>query len=301
MMQLPPYLGKGDRIGITAPARWVEEKDLNHFIRAVEGQGWEVRTGRIQTRHHQFAGSDGERLADLQAMLDDPEIKAVICARGGYGTGRLIDRVDLNALASRPKWIAGFSDATALHSVVLMKIGLAVLHSPMPYTLREGKDEAGLASLINALRGKFPDYEVPPHPLNRPGNAQGILLGGNLSVLYSLTGTPCQIPTRGAVLFLEDVDEYLYHIDRMMTNLRMSGMLGQLNGLVIGGMTDMHDNDVPFGKDAYEIIRDAVEPYDFPVCFGFPAGHQVPNLTLVLGREVHLEVEPGGCRMNYLE
>jgi muramoyltetrapeptide carboxypeptidase len=301
MMQLPPYLGKGDRIGITAPARWVEEKDLNHFIRAVEGQGWEVRTGRIQTRHHQFAGSDGERLADLQAMLDDPEIKAVICARGGYGTGRLIDRVDLNALASRPKWIAGFSDVTALHCLILMKIGMAVLHSPMPYTLGEGKDEAGLSSLIRALRGEFTDYEIPPHPLNRNGNAQGLLLGGNLSVLFSLTGTSFQIPTRGAVLFLEDVDEYLYHLDRMMLNLRMSGMLKNLNGLIIGGMTDMHDNEVPFGKNAYGIIRDTVEPYGFPVCFGFPAGHQVPNLTLVLGREVHLEVEPGGCRMNYIE
>ncbi len=299
MMQLPPYLKKGDTLGITAPARWVEEGDTDHFVRAIAEAGWKVRTGSIHSRYHQFSGKDEERLRDLQSMLDDAEIKAVICARGGYGTGRLLDQVDLNALARQPKWIAGFSDATALHSLIMMKIGVAVLHSAMPYTLREGKDEAGLASFIGILRGVLPEYEVPAHPLNRNGSGQGILLGGNLSVLYSLTGTPYQVPTRGAILFIEDVDEYLYHIDRMMLNLRMSGMLERLNGMIVGGMTDMHDNEVPFGRDACEIIRDAVEGYDFPVCFGFPAGHQVPNLALVLGRTVRLEVEPGGCRMNY--
>jgi muramoyltetrapeptide carboxypeptidase len=300
MMQRPTYLQKGDRIGITAPGRWVAEGDMDHFIHAAENEGWKVETGEVYTRHHQFAGTDAERLGDLQSMLDDPEIRAVICARGGYGTSRLLDGVDLNAFARHPKWIAGFSDITALHSMVMMKIGMSVLHSAMPYTLREGRDERGLSSLIAALKGEFQDYKVPPDPLNRPGTAQGVLLGGNLSVLYSLTGTRYQIPTRGAVLFLEEVDEYLYHLDRMLLNLRMSGMFENLNGLIIGGMTDMHDNEVPFGRNAGQIIRDAVEPYNFPVCFGFPAGHQVPNLAMVLGREVHLEVEQDVCRMNYL-
>jgi muramoyltetrapeptide carboxypeptidase len=301
MMQMPPYLKSGDKVGIAAPARWIAEEDLGHFIKAIGDKGWNIQTGSVHSKHNQYSGNDEERLADLQSMLDDPEIKAIICARGGYGTGRLLDRVDLNAFAEHPKWIAGFSDITALHSLILMKLGVAVLHSAMPYTLRGGRDDKGMTSLFNALRGEYPVYEISADEHNRAGNAQGILLGGNLSVLYSMTGTPYQLPTRGAILFLEDVDEYLYHIDRMMLNLRMSGMLDHLSGLIIGGMTDMHDNDIPFGKNAYEIIREAVEPYDFPVCFGFPAGHMIPNLTLALGREVNLEVNEGGSRMNYIE
>ena len=302
MMQLPPYLSPGDRVGIVAPARWVDKEDMDFFFKALEKEKWAAMPGSIYRRHHQYSGSDKERLGDLQAMLDSPEIKAVICARGGYGTGRLLSCLDLNDFASHPKWIAGFSDITALHSCILMKLGTAVMHSAMPYTIRKaaGLEDPGLASLFGSLRGDLPVYDVPPDDMNRTGRAQGVLLGGNLSVLYSLTGTAYQLPTRGAILFLEDVDEYLYHIDRMMLNLKLAGMLENLNGMVVGGMTDMHDNEIPFGKTAYEIIREAVEPYGFPVCFGFPAGHQSPNLAMVLGREVYLDVDNGGCRMNYL-
>jgi muramoyltetrapeptide carboxypeptidase len=301
MMQLPPFLSPGDKVGITAPARWVNEQDIEPFMDALEKEGWVVHTGSLYRKNNQYSGTDEERLKDLQVMLDDPEIRAVFCARGGYGTARLLDGVDLNAFSASPKWISGFSDITALHACILMKIGTAVLHSGMPYTLRNGREDPGLASLLDTLSGTLTDYKIPPHEFNREGLADGILLGGNLSVLYSLTGTPYQVPTRGAVLFLEDVDEYLYHIDRMMLSLKMAGLLEQLEGLVIGGMTDMNDNEIPFGKTAYEIIRDAVEPYGFPVCFGFPAGHQEPNLPLVLGREVHLEVNRAGCTMDYLQ
>jgi muramoyltetrapeptide carboxypeptidase len=300
MMQLPPYLSKGDRVGIVAPARWVDRQDAEPFTKALKDAGWKVETGSIDARHHQFAGPDQQRLGELQAMLDDPTLKAIFCARGGYGTARLLNRIDLNVFARHPKWIVGFSDITALHSCILMRMGTAVIHGPMSYTLRNGKDKAGLASLLSILQGDLPQYEVPPEKLNRKGKGQGILLGGNLSVLYSLTGTLYQVPTRGAILFLEDVDEYLYHIDRMMVNLDMSGMLEHLEGLVIGGMTDMHDNDVPFGKTAFEIIRETVEPYGFPVCFGFPAGHREPNMALVLGHEVRLEVSGSGSRMQYI-
>jgi muramoyltetrapeptide carboxypeptidase len=300
MMQLPPFLQPGDRVGITAPARWVDRGDMDFFISALEGEGWKIDVGSVYSRVDQFSGDDAGRLADLQSMLDNPDIKAVFCARGGYGTGRLLEGIDLQGFARHPKWIAGFSDITALHSCIMMKIGVAVLHSAMPYTLREGKDAAGLESLLSALKGVLPKHKVPQDGLNRPGRGQGLLLGGNLSVLYSLTGTPYQIPTRGAILFLEDVDEYLYHIDRMMLNLRMAGMLEGLVGLIIGGMTDMNDNQVPFGKNACEIIREAVEPYDYPVCFGFPAGHQEPNMALVLGREVHLESDKGGFCLDYV-
>jgi len=302
-MQLPPYLNPGDRVGIAAPARWVDKDDMDFFLNALGNEEWEAMAGSIYRRHHQYSGSDKGRLEDLQAMLDNPEIKAVFCARGGYGTGKLLAGLDLNTFARYPKWIAGFSDITALHSCIMMKLGTAVLHSAMPYTLRDSTDnqDPGLMSLFAALRGETPVYDIPPEDLNRTGRGQGVLLGGNLSVLYSLTGTAFQLPTNGAILFLEDVDEYLYHIDRMMLNLQLAGMLENLNGLVIGGMTDMHDNEIPFGKTAYEIIREAVEPYGFPVCFGFPAGHQSPNMALILGREVYLDVDAGGCQMNYLE
>ncbi len=301
MMQIPPYLNPGDSVGLVAPARWVDKNDIRFFTEYIEKQGWKVRIGAVHERFNQFSGIDTERLKDLQSMLDDPEIKAVICVRGGYGSARLLDRIDFNAFARNPKWIAGFSDITALHSCVLMRMGTAVLHCGMPYSYREGKDVEGLKSLIDALKGNTPGIEVPADQMNREGRGQGILLGGNLSVLYSLTGTSYQVPTKEAILFLEDVDEYLYHIDRMMLNLKLAGMLEQLNGLIIGGMTDMHDNETPFGKNAREIIMDAVEPYNFPVCFGFPAGHQEPNLALVFGREVHLEVSPEGCIMEYTQ
>ncbi len=301
MMQIPPYLSPGDKIGLAAPARWVDEDDIRFFTEHLEEQGYQVRTGSVHRRFHQFSGTDEERVNDFQSLLDDPEIRAVICVRGGYGSARILERIDFNAFAMNPKWIAGFSDVTALHSCILMKMGTAVLHSGMPYTFREGKDEDGLKSLMNALRGNFSAYEVQADKMNRTGRAEGILLGGNLSVLYSLTGTSYQIPTRGAILFLEDVDEYLYHIDRMMLNLSLAGMLEHLSGLVIGGMTDMHDNDTPFGKNAYEIVMEAVDAYDFPVSFGFPAGHQEPNLAMILGREVHLEVNSDGSIMEYLQ
>jgi len=301
MMQIPPFLSSGDKVGFAAPSRWVDENDIRFFREHLEKQGYQVRTGSVHRRYRQLSGTDEERVKDFQALLDDPEIRAIICVRGGYGSARMLDLIDFNAFALNPKWIAGFSDITALHSCVLMRMGTAVLHSGMPYTFREGKDETGLKSLMNALGGNFPSYEIPDHEMNRSGRGRGVLLGGNLSVLYSLTGTAYQIPTRGAILFLEDVDEYLYHIDRMMLNLGLAGMLEHLNGLIIGGMTDMHDNDTPFGKSAYEIITEAVEPYDFPVCFGFPAGHQEPNLAMILGREVHLEVNPEGCIMEYIQ
>lgn len=303
MMQLPPYLKSGDLVGITAPARWVDPEDIRHFLTFLEKEGLKTMTGSIYNRHHQFAGEDKDRLNELQQMLDHPDIKAIFCSRGGYGTLRLLDKIDLRGFAQHPKWLVGFSDITALHACLQMRIGMASIHGAMPYTLREATDaeDPAVSSLFGILKGDLPSYAVPAHPLNREGTGSGILLGGNLSVLYSLTGTLFQIPTRGAVLFLEDVDEYLYHIDRMMQNLKLAGMLENLAGLVVGGLTDMHDNEVPFGMDAAEIIRSAVEEYDFPVCFDFPAGHVDGNMAMVLGRQVSLEVTGEGSRLAYVD
>lgn len=303
MMQLPPYVKPGDLVGITAPARWVDPEDIRQFLSLLEGEGLKTMTGSIHRRYHQFAGEDRNRLDDLQLMLDHPDVRAIFCARGGYGTLRLLDKIDMRGIAQHPKWVVGFSDITVLHACLQMRIGMASIHGAMPYTLREvtGTDDPAVSSLFGILKGALPSYTVPAHPLNREGTATGVLLGGNLSVLYSLTGTLFQIPTRGAVLFLEDVDEYLYHIDRMMQNLKLSGMLENLAGLVIGGMTDMHDNEVPFGMDATEIIRGAVEEYNFPVCFNFPAGHVEGNMAMVLGRSVTLEVNHNGSRLAYVD
>jgi muramoyltetrapeptide carboxypeptidase len=236
-------------------------------------------------------------------MLDHPDIKAIFCARGGYGTMRLLDKIDLKGFAEHPKWVVGFSDITALHAYLQMRIGVASIHAAMPYTFREvtGTGNPSAESLFRILKGELPSYVVPANPMNREGKGTGILLGGNLSVLYSLTGTPFQFPTRGAILFLEDVDEYLYHIDRMMQNLKLAGMLENLAGLVVGGLIDMHDNEVPFGMDAAEIIRAAVKEFDFPVCFDFPAGHLKPNMAMVLGRQVSLEVTAGGSQLTYID
>jgi len=302
-MQLPPYVKSGDLVSIVAPARWVDPEDIKNFLSLLEKEGLKTLTGSIFTRHHQFAGEDKKRLDDLQQMLDHPDIKAIFCARGGYGTLRLLDKIDLKGFAEHPKWVVGFSDITALHAYLQMRIGVASIHAAMPYTFKDVADFENPAarSLLSILKGEFPTYTVPSHPLNRMGKSNGILLGGNLSVLYSLTGTPFQFPTQGAILFLEDVDEYLYHIDRMMQNLKLAGMLENLAGLVVGGLTDMHDNEVPFGKDAAEIIREAVEEFEFPVCLDFPAGHIRQNMAMVLGRDVSLEVTEQGSHLNYID
>jgi muramoyltetrapeptide carboxypeptidase len=303
MMQLPPYLQSGDLVSIAAPARWVDPADIQHFLSFLEQEGLQSTIGSVHTKHHQYAGEDSSRLEDLQQMLDNPDIKAIFCARGGYGTMRLLNKIDLKGFARHPKWVVGFSDITALHACLQMRIGVASIHGAMPYTFREAKDinDPASASLFGILKGGLPTYAVPANPLNREGNNTGILLGGNLSVLYSLTGTPYQFPTRGAILFLEDVDEYLYHIDRMMLNLKLAGMLENLAGLVVGGLTDMHDNEVPFGMDAARIIRTAVEEFDFPVCFDFPAGHVDRNMAMVLGKQVSLEVDTEGSRLTYID
>jgi muramoyltetrapeptide carboxypeptidase len=303
MMQLPPYLKSGDLVSIAAPARWVDPEDIKNFLSMLEKEGLKTMTGSVHTRHHQFAGEDRSRLNDLQQMLDHPDIKAIFCARGGYGTIRLLNKIDLKGFAEYPKWLVGFSDITALHAYLQMRIGVASIHAAMPYTFREvtGTDDPSAESLFRILKGELPSYVIPANPLNREGKGTGILLGGNLSVLCSLTGTPFQTPTSGTVLFLEEVDEYLYHIDRMMQNLKLAGMLENLAGLLVGGLTDMHDNEVPFGMEAAEIIRAAVEGFGYPACFDFPAGHLKPNMAMVLGRQVSLEVTAGSSQLTYID
>jgi muramoyltetrapeptide carboxypeptidase len=291
-MITPSYLAKDDKIGIIAPARCINFDEVHPSIRVFQKWGLEVVLGtNIFRKCNQFAGKDDLRLTDLQQMLDDDSIRAVICARGGYGTVRIVDRIDFTAFRKNPKWIVGYSDVTVLHSHIHRHLGIETLHAIMPINIT-GDDGSGdaLETLRNALFGKIRSYSYPVTSLARAGEAEGILTGGNLSILYSLMGSASEIDTAGKILFLEDVDEYLYHIDRMMMSLKRGGKLGKLKGLIVGGMEKMNDNAVPYGRSANEIILDAVAEYNYPVCFDFPSGHGEDNLALILGRKVALKI-----------
>lgn len=284
----PSYLKKGDKIGIVACARKISPGEMAPAIEILKGWGLKVVVGKnLFNADCQFSGTDAERAEDLQTMLNDASVKAVISARGGYGTMRIIEKIDFTEFKKSPKWLVGYSDITVLHSHI-HTLGIETLHATMPINFT--KDQETLESLRKALFGEKINYESNAHSLNRKGIAQGELIGGNLSLLYALTGSVSDIDTTGKILFIEDLDEYLYHIDRMMMNLKRAGKLSRLAGLVVGGMTDMKDNAIPFGKTAEEIILDAVKEYNYPVCFNFPAGHVDKNFALYLGRTAKLEI-----------
>jgi muramoyltetrapeptide carboxypeptidase len=296
-MKTPSYLKKGDKIGIVACARKVSQEELQPAIELFKSWGLEVVLSKnLFKEENQFAGSDNERAEDLQAMFDDHSINAVICARGGYGTLRIIDKIDFTKFKQHPKWMIGFSDVTVLHSHI-NTLGVATIHAKM--LLNINKNPESTETLRKALFGEQLNYSVDSFPLNRKGTAETELVGGNLSLLYALSGSISDIDTKGKILFMEDLDEYLYHIDRMMFNLKRSGKLSHLSGLVVGGMTEMKDNAIPFGKTAEEIIMDAVKEFNYPVCFNFPAGHIDRNLALILGRNVKLEVSDKGSSLTF--
>ncbi len=289
-MITPPPLVAGDKIGIVAPARKVSAEEMQPAINQLQSWGFEVVKGMyLYEEEHQFAGSDQQRWADLQMMLDDASIKAILFARGGYGCVRIIDKLDFHKFQKSPKWLIGFSDITVFHSHVNHHCKVETLHSPMAINFSECPLSV-LDKMKQILTGHEVKYELSPHIFNRLGKAHAEMVGGNLSLIYALAGTESDLNTKGKILFLEDLDEYLYHIDRMMMNLKRTGKLKSLKGLVVGGMSDMKDNTIAFGKSAEEIILDAVKEYDYPVCFGLNAGHIKENNPLVIGRKVKLVV-----------
>lgn len=298
----PPLLKAGDLVGIVAPARKVSVQEVQPAIDLLDEWGLRVLLGKnLFGQYNQFSGTDDERAADFQSMIDNPEVKAIICARGGYGSVRILDLVDLRALQRNPKWVVGYSDITVFHGILNTWYYMESIHGTMPLNFpTNGIDNKSTVSLRMVLFGESPTYAASPHPFNRFGSAQGLITGGNLSILYSAAGTSADISCDGKVLFIEDIDEYLYHVDRMMMNLKRSGKLSNLAGLIVGGMTDMRDNTIPFGKTAYEIIRDTVAEYNYPVCFGFPVGHQEPNLALIMSRKVHFSVDDRGTTLTFL-
>lgn len=295
----PEFLKKGDKIAIISTARKISLEELNTSIQTFKNWGLEVILGpNLFKEENQFAGSDADRLSDLQWVLDSKEIKAAVCARGGYGTTRVIDSLDFTEFKKNQKWICGFSDVTAIIGSI-NALGIAAMHSTMPIFF-DGKTSAdSIESLRKTLFGEVSNYESKPNELNIKGKVKGKLIGGNLSILNNIVGTKSDFDWSGKVLFIEDLDEYLYHIDRMMVHLDRCGKLEKLSGLIVGSMSSMHDNKIPFGKNAVEIIFEHCSKYNFPICFNFPIGHEMENLAVICGKEVEFEVNSEGGFLNF--
>ncbi|RZJ73228.1 LD-carboxypeptidase [Flavobacterium sp.] len=294
----PPALKKGDTIALIATARKVDAINLQPAIDLFKSWGLNVVLGKsIGKSENQLAGPDWQRATDLQEMLDNPSIKAIVGAKGGYGTVRIIDRVNFDNFKKKPKWIVGFSDMTVLHSH-MNALGFQTIHGLVGVSAKNATD-AAKESLKKALFGQKPEYEISAHPYNKKGKAKGELVGGNLSVLYSILGSKSEADVKGKILFIEDLDEYLYHIDRMLFNLKRSGYFDNVKAVIIGGMTEMNDNDIPWGKDAFQIAQDIFKDYDFPVIYNFPAGHIRDNRALIIGGTVSIDVSAAGSTVKF--
>ncbi len=290
-MHIPPFLNPGDKVAVVSPAGPVRRVLVERGAELLREAGFEVGIGRhALDEDGVFAGSDAVRAADMQEALDDDLVRAVFCSRGGYGCLRTHGLLDWSGFLQRPKWLVGFSDVTVFHSFLATREVASVHGLMMSYFLKDGEATESFRMTMEMLRGRMPDYQVAPHGLNVSGSATGVLTGGNLSILQSLRGTPLDVIPEGRILFIEDINEYRYHIDRMMQNLKVGGVLERLSGLIVGHFTKMKDGGAPFSRSTEEIIRDAVEPYGYPVVFGFPAGHELPNLPLMMGGRIRLEV-----------
>lgn len=286
-MITPRYLKQNDKVVILSPSGKIEAQWVEGLKAVLESYGLVVSVAQhTLCAKGRFAGADNERIQDLQEAINDAQVKAIFCSRGGYGLARIIDKIDFSALKSAAKWIVGFSDITALHNA-LSRVGVASIHGIMAKHITLKAE--GLDNLMTMLFGSNVAYEVPAHEFNKVGEAEGELIGGNLSVLYGLRGTPFDLDYKGKILFIEDLGERLYHIDRMMQNLRLGGVFAQISGLVVGQFTDI-DEDDSFSGGVYGVIRDAVKDYDIPVCFNFPAGHVDNNQPLKMGANYKLEV-----------
>lgn len=292
-------------IGISSPAGYITHEEILPSVRRMESWGFRIRLGRtIGKRDATFGGTDEERAADLQEMLNDRQIKAIMCARGGYGSVRIVDRLQWNAFRDHPKWIIGFSDITVLHSHINRNFGIATLHSKMCNSFPKDWDKADpvqketIDSIRKALLGETMTYSFTGNALNRTGITTGTLIGGNLKTLETLAGSSSDIRTANKILFVEDTGEYLYSIDRMFWNLERTGKLEQLAGLIVGGFKVKQDDPGEvFGKNLQQIVLEKVKKYNYPVCFDFPVGHQRDNFALKCGATHKLTVQTGGCTL----
>lgn len=291
----PAYLQKGDTVALTCPARSISFHEIEDAIRILKSWGLQVEIGHtIGNTYHQFSDTDNKRAKDFQYFLDNPSVKAIIACRGGYGTVRIMDELRYDRFLAYPKWIVGYSDITMLHIHLNCTMGVSSLHSTMPINFDKNSLDA-LDSLRKGLFGESLLYEFPSHNLNIKGRMSGEIIGGNLSLIYSVLGTKTIFNTSDKILFMEDLDEYLYHIDRMTTALVRAGKFHGVKGILVGALSDMKDNTIPFGKNAEEIIHEHTKNLGIPIAFGFPAGHIADNRTLRLGQNATISVGDRYC------
>jgi muramoyltetrapeptide carboxypeptidase len=301
-MNIPAYLQKGSTVGITCPAGYVSMERISYAVVTLQNWGFNVVVGKtVGNEHFYFSGNDEARLNDLQSMMDDPGIDAILMGRGGYGMSRIIDDLDFTKFLEKPKWICGFSDIVVLHNHIHSLAGIVSMHSPMCGAFTPESENSGhILNFKKAIFGEELTYNIPPSPFNRAGAAEGILTGGNLAILAHLTGSKSEVNTEGKILFIEDIGEHLYNIDRLLLNLKRAGKLDNIKALLVGSFTDNQDTERPFGQTVEEIIWDKVAEYDYPVAFNFPCGHQEVNYTLTLGMRHQLTVGEHGSELMLL-
>ena len=290
---IPPYLKQDDTIGMICPSAYMPLEKVQCCIETLKQWGFNVQVGKtVGNQFNYFSGTDQERLHDLQLMLDDKNVKAVFCARGGYGLSRIIDDVNFEKFIQHPKWIIGYSDITLLHAHIFSNYNIASLHAPMAAAFNEmDESEMYISSIYKSLIGEQQAYECISHRLNRIGNCNGELVGGNLALLAHIIGTESDINTKNKILFIEDIGEYKYNIDRMLMQLKRTGKLDNLAGLIVGSFNEIKDTTIPFGKGLKEIIFDVVNGYNYPVCFDFPVGHIKENYALKIGKSYQLKID----------
>lgn len=297
-MKIPPYLKKGDTVAIVCTARKFFPEEAKPAIDLLESWGLKVKLGKtVGLDSCQLGGTDAVRAADFQEQLDNDNIKAIWCARGGYGTVRIIDLIDFSKFKKQPKWVMGFSDVTVLHSHI-NTLNVATLHSIMPFTVPKAPEEVK-QTFKNALFGIKNSYTIPSKLYDKKGVAKGELVGGNLSIIYSLLGSKSSIDTKDKILFIEDLDEYLYHIDRMLYNMKRNDYFKNVKGIIVGSMRDMHDNEIPFGQNEVQLITEIAKELNIPIAFEFCAGHQKDNRTLMLGSQVSFEVNDSEIKLSF--
>ena len=287
----PAALQKNDTIGIIAPGRKLDNATLQSAVRIIESWGYQVKIGDklFSTKHSYLSGSDEERLEDVQKMLDDPSVKAIICARGGYGTTRILDQLDFSSFVKNPKWVCGFSDITSLH-LKLHMLGVQSIHGTMPVLFSKPESALSVETLKQVLGGNSVTLEAGSNSTNKPGKATGTLVGGNLSLIVDSLGTASEVDTANKILVIEEVEEYVYKIDRMFVQLKRAKKLQQLAGIVVGHMTDVQESELPFGESIEEIILNHVQEFKYPIGFGFPIGHENPNVAWIEGSNATLQV-----------
>lgn len=294
---IPPYLQPGDEVAILSPASFPPTENWKQGVEVLENWGLRVRMApNYLSRHFGLGGTDAERLSDLQQMLDDPSIKAIFPIRGGYGSSRLLDSLDFSGFKANPKWIVGFSDITALLCEV-DRLGFASIHGPMPHNFCQKGGEAALQNLHSLLFEGSTSVSAPSHPLNRLGEASAEIIGGNLSLLCHLIGSPTFASTAGKILFLEEIGERLYHVDRMLLQLKRAGLFQNLAGLIVGGFTDCNEASLTIGKTAFELVAEHTSGTSYPIAFDFPAGHIPNNQPLVFGVKTKLLVNAAGVQL----